>query len=256
MVCLCKACPQRGTAFLHVFKAAGSSINKAMEIGSCTAALLCMSRWDFCYDTPATKGHDPTYHEQSEAVRDARATRGALLFSIVRDPATRFVSALGQLVRSQRVASNTTVSDLLGSVASRGFWDPHIWPQHYFLLNSNGTQLPVDFIGTTPDVGILQPFLLAEWTVLGGANHVAHPAVNTHDGPASPLMSWRTRGVLPAKGVPAATSTGSDSISDEETQRVCQLYRLDYELFGFEWPRVCARSVVMSHQQHQQHHGV
>ena len=130
MTCLCPNCSLRGVTFLHIFKSAGSAVNTVMEQSACGKSMFCQSRWGMCSHLFA-KAHEPDAPPETEKaeLREAHSAPGALLFSIVRHPIERFRSGLSELIRRGTIHSGFTVSLLLGRIAARGFFDPHLWPQ-------------------------------------------------------------------------------------------------------------------------------
>ncbi|KAJ8602779.1 hypothetical protein CTAYLR_002576 [Chrysophaeum taylorii] len=135
-------CPALSVAFVHVYKAAGSSGVRLMDVG-CPE-----QRHQFCC-CGCVQG--VVCHTRREDIDWSRNT--TITFAFVRDPLERFQSAIFELARREkpfmldwikkaedegRQAGDVVVSQLF-KLKSRV--DPHLMPQTYF-LNDAGKAVP------------------------------------------------------------------------------------------------------------------
>ena len=84
-----------------------------------------------------------------------------MVFSVVRDPLERLVSALHELSRRNHPPHSSphadgkwtpelhagSLTELIATIRARGYWNAHIKPQASFLFDSRtGRQLPLDMV--------------------------------------------------------------------------------------------------------------
>ena len=217
VACACDGCDTESTVFVHVFKSAGSSINAKM-LASCGAQSHCMSLYaSQCFGMGAMKNAVPLY-DQCAPEPLSRAF-GGFVFSVVREPIARFVSAVDELKRRGVLAENETVVGVLEMIQREGFFDAHIRPQYSFLVKGLSMErelepLPIDYIARVEAMDGLELLL---W--------------GSHEG--SKLNQVNPG--RPAREVDA-------TLRPEVRCVVAELYSLDYDLFGYELPAGCITS--------------
>ena len=235
LTCTCAACPLRGRTFVHVFKAGGTSINEQF-MHACPES-TCLAKLKTCFKVVRTSKRPAlaTTALAPPAVLEARTAPTALTFSLVRDPIERFVSAHAELIKRNKASPHGDwvptdgISKLIASVRSHGFWDPHVRPQYTFLLHDDGTPLPLEYIGT------MDTFSVAE-DLAFGRESATHAVANARTVPCDSLAR--------AADSAARGFDGSlESLSDGLVHLLCDLYSLDFEIFGFPLPRSCEGAV-------------
>lgn len=138
VACSCTSCATSYTTFIHVYKAAGSFLNRRLE-ESCGGHTRCWSSFaDKCYNM-AVDHQVPSFHPcAQEALR--LVYQEGFVFSVVREPISRFISGMHELKRRSVLGEHTTLSELLQRVEEEGFFNPHIYPQYTFLVSPASTK--------------------------------------------------------------------------------------------------------------------
>lgn len=186
---ICVKSHRPGVSFVHVFKSGGSSVH-AMLADRCRAGngtLHCFADHYECghahkstprrylFGQPYYRSEKPMrlragggmWGEPSVVVR-SRKRKGALLFSVVRDPIDRAVSAYLELRR--RGASGKphplgfegSFDEFIRSIQRGGFWNGHLKPQADFLVGEDGAApLPLDYLFVMPQLDAAQAWLQA-----------------------------------------------------------------------------------------------
>jgi len=164
-------CASSSAFFYHVYKSAGSTFTDIMRDYCPRQASVCFSAHPGYFDgrqhdhvcgwhgTPVELDGRALFAEREPpAVSDARREPSALYFTVVRDPLSRVVSALHELSRRKHYGwaqyndrwepplRRTSVSELVESIHSRGFWNAHFQPQYWFMLQQNATKVPLNYV--------------------------------------------------------------------------------------------------------------
>ena len=218
-------CNHSGALFIsvHVYKAGGSFVSEWLQL-FCDALGGRSSFW-------SVWGH----HDMREADWVApyqggrpASTAPPFMLATVRDPVDRFVSAMYELVKRNKWAT-PSLSSLLDEIDRRGFWEPHLYPQHVFLVDRDVNPLPLDYIG--------------RGEFADEARTLLHDRMGVH-GPLQSMQLRKRSEVLLARRR-ANSSTGElVHPSAREVSRICSLYRLDYVLLHIAWPSACSRSAL------------
>ena len=252
-------------AFVHVLKAAGTSV-KAQLLETCKSRLdevrrcrhavtgitevqLCRTRFcgylcrDFdqhfrCWG--ATRNH-------TAAGRNGTCTGSPFMFTLVRDPVQRLVSAFVEL--RQRVEPNKDYPrsyaggwvSLLSSLQRAGhFWNQHLLPQWLSLLSDFGEKLPLDFIGTsekTDDIlGVLRAAQAHGTQCLATCRDCARVQGRQYCR-SDRRQHYRGR---PGEHHSLSPIEAPPSLTAEQTRLICRLYMGDYVAFSLPVPTVCA----------------
>mmetsp|Transcript_33026 Transcript_33026/g.109101 ORF Transcript_33026/g.109101 Transcript_33026/m.109101 type:complete len:232 (-) Transcript_33026:113-808(-) len=129
------------------------------------------------------------------------AASGVRLFTVVRHPVQRFVSAASQLKSLGLLAANASCADTLRTVELRGPFDAHLRPQTAFMVDGRGEPLRFEWIFTVEE--------LANVTRLLGMEPAVEDALRVHSLPRGNGFHCRAA----------------------ERRRIEQLYEVDYRAF-------------------------
>jgi len=214
-------CRSRGVAFLHVFKAAGTTVMDLL-LRSCADAQV--------FATWATK---VTLDELQNELGNVT------VFTFVRDPLERFqsglfeVAARGGLAKERRRArdakkKNRTVASLVAEDLLRrrnrrqGEIDGHLQPQSSFFVDRGALVAPVSFIGR---VGAFAEDMTAIGTeVLGLERAAVEDFLRTNHARDSKNASYH----------PALTGDLRREALDPRTRAILlDFYRIDYDCLSF-----------------------
>uniref|UniRef100_A0A7S3RQR0 Sulfotransferase domain-containing protein n=1 Tax=Emiliania huxleyi TaxID=2903 RepID=A0A7S3RQR0_EMIHU len=134
------SCPERRLAFTHVYKAAGSYVDERV-CSACpraTCYLPCppetLANCNCGYLDTAGAGTRTCRVGRKATLRRSHlganpgmeAASGVRLFTVVRHPVQRFVSAASQLKSLGLLAANASCADTLRTVELRGLFDVHL----------------------------------------------------------------------------------------------------------------------------------
>jgi len=156
-------CPDHNLAFSHVFKSAGSSVDALLRAQCPHAVCLTPSGQGSCgYLSPVARArvaaYAAAYGNRTGRLSDFEASGihvpglrtvsvdESSWFTVVRDPVSRFESAIAQLILSGKGPRNATCAWALQAVHRRGFFNEHLLPQAAFLFLSGRKPLPLSAI--------------------------------------------------------------------------------------------------------------
>mmetsp|Transcript_33029 Transcript_33029/g.109117 ORF Transcript_33029/g.109117 Transcript_33029/m.109117 type:complete len:254 (-) Transcript_33029:113-874(-) len=209
------SCPERRLAFTHVYKAAGSYVDERV-CSACpraTCYLPCpperLANCNCGYLDTAGAGTRTCRVGRKATLRRSHlganpgmeAASGVRLFTVVRHPVQRFVSAASQLKSLGLLAANASCADTLRTVELRGPFDAHLRPQTAFMVDGRGEPLRFEWIFTVEE--------LANVTRLLGMEPAVEDALRVHSLPRGNGFHCRAA----------------------ERRRIEQLYEVDYRAF-------------------------
>ena len=265
---LCRKRSQR-VAFVHVLKSAGTSVKAQLaetcaqrldEVRRCKHAIkgitevqLCRTRFCgyMCRDFDHRFRCWGATRNRTGANRGGNCTDSPFMFTLVRDPVQRLISAFVEL--RQRVEPNKDYprsftgdfGSLLLSLQTAGhFWNQHLSPQWLSLLSDFGERLPLDFIGTVEAtdriLGVLRAAHVHAKSCPATCKDCVHVQARQLEGRYYCRIDQRQR----YRGRPgehhASPVKPPPSLSAEQTRLVCRLYMGDYVAFSLPVPAVCA----------------
>lgn len=194
-------------AFVHVYKAGGTAISAWMS--------------QIC-DPPK---HWNTMIGFEKNVPSPLLQQTYFIFSVIRDPVERYVSAIEEIAARQRFMNHTGpwrydrqppeewVTSSLDKIEQMGrFWNMHLVPQHVFLYDHNGTALPINMLLLLEDGNIPEILNLMSKLYLGTSAEMLDSR-----GPGSEMSGISLKEAI--------------KVSKRDKQRICKFYRDDYELF-------------------------
>ena len=158
-------CPERKLVFSHIYKAGGSTVDVLICLAcpgatcylSCGSAALSRCNCGFGRGL-CELGRKRILARQSLEANEGVDSRMAA-FTVVREPVSRFHSAVSQLKFLQRVSAGATCGDVLRTIAQRGLFDSHLYPQSSFMVSISGTPLRFKHIFLLDEISMLQEFL-------------------------------------------------------------------------------------------------
>lgn len=222
-VTVCTERDGREAAFFHVFKAGGTSAKRVLQL-ACSGT----------HKLYGKVGHDAPMFNAT------RVRNPAFAFALVRNPLSRFVSAIGEVFRRKRYSNKTIPWDpdevipmarwgstvLAWMQRTKSFGDPHFFPQHTFLVLNRDKKPSLDFIGRTEDVNST----LALAAAVLGLHDGGYPPVSVQHG--------RLRVAL------NDTTLQNIALHDEDVIGICKLYWRDYAVFRLVAPAQCCESSI------------
>jgi len=239
------ACTHAPVFFVHVYKAAGSTLVDLVRDSCPQNSQVCFSGHAGFADghntphlcgwhvTPTEVGRSFTRSNEPQQVTDARAKPAAFLFSVVRDPLSRAISALHELSRRSHWAGYNNPDDqwypplhagslgeLIASIHERGWWNAHFQPQYLFLIEPHTqTKLELDYIADTSDLQYYLQYI---------TQRLNHP---------NGKFVWSDVPTPPRENPTKAAEIIQPNA--QQIRQICELYRGDYLAFSLPRPAEC-----------------
>lgn len=217
-------CKPSQVSFVHIYKSAGSSAMKFLQEACPANQQVCFSNHALCgWEKP----REATYLKCTDfsPYHPLGVDPKPFTFSMVRDPISRFLSGFYELTKHQSFKGSVT--ELLAKIANDGFFNIHLRPQYFFLLQRRGSsweKVHIEYIGTMETISDSLMFAQAQ---------VERRAMKDPMWPfANPIQVPH---IAPEEVLPEDMVT----LSDEEVRSLCKLYIMDYLVFSLPRPAAC-----------------
>ena len=264
------ACLPSRVFFSHVYKAAGTTMNYIIGSGCASQQdLLCFKEHvgGACgakylpHPAPYSAGAFGTAAEPQVSVTAREPPDGAFIFSIVKDPVARTISALRELKRRGRWKNALhagSLGEVVTSVREQGYFDSHLQPQVYFLLHpdssrrpSNIRKLPLDLIGTTSELSSIVAYVQGRF---GNGQQLLTPEAWLQSVGNASEMSLRLAVATQTLSSSSLRVTSANEVKIVATSAhirdICDIYRVDYMAFDLPKPAECVDLFTNAHEQH------
>ena len=218
-------CKPKKVAFVHVYKAAGTTVTDLLA-RICPESVVIFSSWD---------------DRALAAEMWAREFAGLTTFTFVRDPLERFQSGVFEVssrggfedkveraFRENRTVGSVVVDDLLKSRGNQDvFVDPHVQQQTSFLVDQAKLVAPIDYIG------VVSPMFAAELVTVGTEIlGVDRQVLEAHIREDHARDSSDTKYAAAAPIGPFGTLR-HEKLEHTARAKAYDYYRIDYDCLGF-----------------------